>query len=289
MWALWPEVLGNYARHVETGEPLPAAVVEAIDAARLWGEGFGTLEYLAATLLDQAWHRIAPDTEIGDPIAFEQQAWRRRGRLRRSSRRATGRRTSSTSSPGATRPGTTPTSGRRSSTPTPWSGSRRTAACAGRTATPSAAGCSSVGGSVDPLAAFRAVRGRDADPGPLLRRRGLATRPDLRAIARRVVRAHCRRCRHRQSRGTTPAMQAGRLTTRGAAAPGRGRRGRRRRAPAGWAGGGRTTVQRCTTCQPLPDFSTSPIGSMGGRHSLARSPGRSSTCSDHRQYGQWLR
>ena len=94
---------------------------------------------------------------------------------RRSCRRATGRRTSSTSSPGATRPGTTPTSGRRCSTPTPWSGSRRTAACAGRTATPSAASCSSVGGSVDPLAAFRAVRGRDADPGPLLRRRGLAT------------------------------------------------------------------------------------------------------------------
>ena len=68
------EVLGNYARHVETGEPLPASVVEAIEAARLWGEGFGTLEYLAATLLDQAWHRITPDTEIGDPIAFEQQA-----------------------------------------------------------------------------------------------------------------------------------------------------------------------------------------------------------------------
>src|SRR3954463_2796174 len=60
MWALWPEVLAHYARHVDTGEPLPSPVVEAIDAAKLWGEGFATLEYLAATLLDQAWHRITP-------------------------------------------------------------------------------------------------------------------------------------------------------------------------------------------------------------------------------------
>src|SRR5215213_9470613 len=79
MWAMWPEVLGHYARHVETGEPLPASVVEAIDGARLWGEGFGTLEYLAATLLDQAWHRIAPETEIEDPIAFERAALERAG------------------------------------------------------------------------------------------------------------------------------------------------------------------------------------------------------------------
>ncbi|HEY0127022.1 MAG TPA: M3 family metallopeptidase, partial [Blastococcus sp.] len=63
MWALWPEVLGNYARHVETGDPLPRSAIEAIDAARLWGEGFATLEYLAATLLDQAWHRLPPGAE----------------------------------------------------------------------------------------------------------------------------------------------------------------------------------------------------------------------------------
>src|SRR5215213_7047613 len=79
MWALWPEVLGNYARHVETGEPLPRAAVEAIDAARLWGEGFATLEYLAATLLDQAWHRITPETETGDPVEFERKALEKAG------------------------------------------------------------------------------------------------------------------------------------------------------------------------------------------------------------------
>ncbi|MCW2695003.1 MAG: dcp [Modestobacter sp.] len=74
MWALWPEVLAGYARHVESGEPLSADVVGAIEAASLWGEGFATLEYLAATLLDQAWHRLDPDTVVPDAQAFESAA-----------------------------------------------------------------------------------------------------------------------------------------------------------------------------------------------------------------------
>ena len=57
MWMLWPEVLANYAVHVETGEPLPTAVVERLKAADTFNEGFSTTEYLAATLLDLAWHR----------------------------------------------------------------------------------------------------------------------------------------------------------------------------------------------------------------------------------------
>jgi peptidyl-dipeptidase Dcp len=175
MWAMWPEVLGHYARHVETGEPLPDSVVEAIEAARLWGEGFGTLEYLAATLLDQAWHRIAPDTEISDPIAFEQQALEYAG---------------AASALVPPRYRTTYfqhvfaggyAAGYYSYI---WSevldadtvewfkengGLRRANGDAFRER------LLSVGGSVDPLTAFRAVRGRDADPGPLLRRRGLTT------------------------------------------------------------------------------------------------------------------
>jgi peptidyl-dipeptidase Dcp len=173
MWAMWPGVLGHYARHVDTDEPLPASVVEAIDAARLWGEGFGTLEYLAATLLDQAWHRITPETEVGDPIAFEQQALTAAG-------------VASELVPPRYR--TTYfqhvfaggyAAGYYSYI---WSevldadtvewfrengGLRRQNGDTFRQR------LLSVGGSVDPLAAFRAVRGRDADPTPLLRRRGL--------------------------------------------------------------------------------------------------------------------
>ncbi|RBY78110.1 M3 family peptidase [Blastococcus sp. TF02-09] len=174
MWAMWPEVLAHYARHVDTGELLPASVVEAVDAARLWGEGFATLEYLAATLLDQAWHRVAPDAAIGDPVEFERAALEAAG-------------VASELVPPRYR--TTYfnhvfaggySAGYYSYI---WSevldadtvewfkengGLRRANGDAFRQK------LLAVGGSVDPLSAFRAVRGRDADPAPLLRRRGLA-------------------------------------------------------------------------------------------------------------------
>ena len=78
MWILWPEVLENYARHVDTGEPLPLDVVKKVRDAEQWGEGFGTTEYLAATLLDQAWHRIPADAAITDVATFEREALRGR-------------------------------------------------------------------------------------------------------------------------------------------------------------------------------------------------------------------
>lgn len=71
MWVFWPALLADYARHVQTGEALPVETVEKIQAAQLWGEGFGTVEYLGATLLDQAWHRLAPDAVPDDVVAFE--------------------------------------------------------------------------------------------------------------------------------------------------------------------------------------------------------------------------
>lgn len=71
MWALWPEVLANYARHHVTGEPIPEDMVERLNAARRFNEGFATTEYLAATLLDQAWHRIGADDQVDDVLAFE--------------------------------------------------------------------------------------------------------------------------------------------------------------------------------------------------------------------------
>ncbi|SEM28081.1 M3 family metallopeptidase [Streptacidiphilus jiangxiensis] len=79
MWMEWPEVFGNYARHVETGEPMPAELVERVREAQNFGEGFRTVEYLGAALLDWAWHS-APDGEgAGDAEAFEAAALRRFG------------------------------------------------------------------------------------------------------------------------------------------------------------------------------------------------------------------
>lgn len=173
MWALWPEVLANYAVHVETGEQLPAETVQAIRDAELWGQGYGNLEYLAATLLDQAWHRIAPGTEIADAAEFEAAAL---------------------TAAGMAMPLIPPryrttyfqhifaggyAAGYYSYI---WSqvldadtvewfkengGMSRSAGDVFR------AKLLSVGGSMDSLAAFRAVRGRDAELGALLRRRGL--------------------------------------------------------------------------------------------------------------------
>ncbi|MDZ4091621.1 MAG: M3 family metallopeptidase [Arthrobacter sp.] len=74
MWIMWPEVLANYARHYATGEALPQDVVDKLDAAQLWGEGFGTTEYLGAALLDLAWHVLDGSEVPGDVLEFEAKA-----------------------------------------------------------------------------------------------------------------------------------------------------------------------------------------------------------------------
>jgi peptidyl-dipeptidase Dcp len=74
MWILWPEVLANYARHHATGEPLPQEIVDKLNEARLWGEGFATTEYLGAALLDLAWHTLDVTGIPEDVPAFEEKA-----------------------------------------------------------------------------------------------------------------------------------------------------------------------------------------------------------------------
>jgi len=73
MWIMWPEVLANYAKHVETGEPLPQDVVDRLRASETFNQGFATSEYLAAAWLDQAWHSLTADEAAADidVAAFE--------------------------------------------------------------------------------------------------------------------------------------------------------------------------------------------------------------------------
>jgi len=73
MWILWPEIVANYAVHVETGEPLPADVIERLQASGTFNEGFATSEYLAAAWLDQAWHTLTVEqaAAVDDVAAFE--------------------------------------------------------------------------------------------------------------------------------------------------------------------------------------------------------------------------
>ena len=79
MWMLWPEVLDHYARHYVTGEPLPPEVVEQLRASEQFNEGFATSEYLAAALLDQEWHKLAPGAGVDDVDAFEAESLARVG------------------------------------------------------------------------------------------------------------------------------------------------------------------------------------------------------------------
>ncbi|MGW4486334.1 M3 family metallopeptidase [Amycolatopsis sp. NPDC004368] len=79
MWMLWPEVLANYAKHHVTGEPLPTEQVAKLEAAQQYGEGFKTTEYLAASLLDLAWHRLGVDDRVDDVQRFEADALEKSG------------------------------------------------------------------------------------------------------------------------------------------------------------------------------------------------------------------
>ena len=79
MWAIWPEVLKNYAKHYKTGEPIPQALLDKVVAAEKFNQGYKTTEYLSATLLDQAWHQLNPPDVPKDAIAFEAQALHKAG------------------------------------------------------------------------------------------------------------------------------------------------------------------------------------------------------------------
>ena len=71
MWTTWPEVLKNYAKHSKTGEPMPQALLDKVEAAQKFNQGYKTTEYLSATLLDQAWHQLNPADVPKDALAFE--------------------------------------------------------------------------------------------------------------------------------------------------------------------------------------------------------------------------
>src|SRR6056297_1459848 len=79
MWSEWPSVLANYARHYETGEPLPTELLERTLEAQKFNEGYRTTEYVAAALLDQAWHQLAPGEVPEDVLEFEAETLARVG------------------------------------------------------------------------------------------------------------------------------------------------------------------------------------------------------------------
>ena len=74
MWILWPEVLDNYAKHYQTGERLPQAWVDKLNESATFNEGHATSSYMAAAILDLAWHSLESIDGIDSVEEFESAA-----------------------------------------------------------------------------------------------------------------------------------------------------------------------------------------------------------------------
>ncbi len=73
-WALYPEILKNYALHYESGEKIPQALIDKIKKSGTFNQGYSLTENLAASNLDMQWHTISSDSKIKDANAFEKEA-----------------------------------------------------------------------------------------------------------------------------------------------------------------------------------------------------------------------
>ncbi|MBX3734203.1 MAG: M3 family metallopeptidase [Verrucomicrobiae bacterium] len=81
LWATWPEILKHYARHYQTGDPIPPELLAKVEAASKFNQGHSTTELVAANVIDQAWHQLNPD-QVPAPeevAAFEEAALRAAG------------------------------------------------------------------------------------------------------------------------------------------------------------------------------------------------------------------
>lgn len=81
-WAFEPEVLNVYAKHYQTGEVIPAGLVEKMDKSGKYGQGFATAEYLAASLLDMDYHVLKEIPDDMDVMQFEAETLGKRGLLK---------------------------------------------------------------------------------------------------------------------------------------------------------------------------------------------------------------
>lgn len=77
-WATKPEVLAMYAKHYETGEVIPEALVEKMRNASYFNTGFDNVEVMAASLLDMAYYSLEAPVQV-DPQQFEKEAMKKIG------------------------------------------------------------------------------------------------------------------------------------------------------------------------------------------------------------------
>ncbi|MBP7913748.1 MAG: M3 family metallopeptidase [Vitreoscilla sp.] len=78
-WLSQPDVLARHARHWQTGEPIPAALIERLQAAQRWGQGYETVSYVGSALVDLELHGLTDLAGLADISGFERQALARLG------------------------------------------------------------------------------------------------------------------------------------------------------------------------------------------------------------------
>jgi peptidyl-dipeptidase Dcp len=81
MWATWPEILQHYAKHYQTGEAIPQALLDKVEAAKKFNQGYATTELVAANVIDQAWHQLtaADVPDVAGVNDFEAAALKKAG------------------------------------------------------------------------------------------------------------------------------------------------------------------------------------------------------------------
>ena len=77
-WCRHPQVMKMYAHHYQTGAPVPDELIQKIAAAQTYGQGFMTVELLAASLLDMDYYTLRQPADI-DPLQFEAEAMQKIG------------------------------------------------------------------------------------------------------------------------------------------------------------------------------------------------------------------
>lgn len=81
-WVFEPEVLKVYAKHYLTGEVIPASLIDKLEKSGKYGQGFATVEYLAASMLDMDYHVLKEIPANLDVTKFEADAMNKRGLLK---------------------------------------------------------------------------------------------------------------------------------------------------------------------------------------------------------------
>ena len=74
MWILDPQIVDNYARHYQSGERLPQHWIDKLEESSTFNEGHATTSYMAAAILDLAWHSLSSDEVVSDVEKFEAKA-----------------------------------------------------------------------------------------------------------------------------------------------------------------------------------------------------------------------